>query len=186
MRMNGGLPSAAVHDLAIHPAAHELIIGTHGRSIYIASVKELQQLRDTILNKPLYVFNIAAIKYESGWGKRSFYWDTIAKPQLSLPVFINQAGKVNITLLADSSLALSRKSFDGNKGLNYFLYDIAIDSTKLSDYEKFLNKDKKDGEEKTVVKKADDGNYYLRPGKYKYVVEASGMKTEGTLNIEKP
>ncbi len=32
---NGGLPPVAVRDLAIHPRDHDLIIGTHGRGIYI-------------------------------------------------------------------------------------------------------------------------------------------------------
>ncbi len=186
MRMSGNLPSVAVHDLAIHPEAHELIIGTHGRSIYIASVKEIQQLRDSVLNKALYVFDIPAINYSNNWGKRNFYWDTIAKPQATLPVFINRAGKLTITLFADSTLALSSKVFDGSNGLNYFRYDLAIDSTRKTAYENYLNKDKKEGEEKVVVKKADDGNYYLKPGKYTYVVESGSIRSEGTLSVKNP
>ncbi|MDH3735146.1 MAG: hypothetical protein OEU54_16575, partial [Gemmatimonadota bacterium] len=39
-----GLPTVPVHDLRIHPREGELIAGTHGRSIYIADIKPLQQL----------------------------------------------------------------------------------------------------------------------------------------------
>jgi photosystem II stability/assembly factor-like uncharacterized protein len=40
------LPGAAVHDLAVHPRDPELVIGTHGRSVYvldIGAVRELNQ-----------------------------------------------------------------------------------------------------------------------------------------------
>jgi hypothetical protein len=33
-----------VHDLVIHPRENEIVLGTHGRSIYIASVADLQKL----------------------------------------------------------------------------------------------------------------------------------------------
>lgn len=185
MSMSGGLPAAAVHDLAIHPEAHELIVGTHGRSIYIASVKELQQLRDAVIAKDLYVFDIPKTGYQSGWGNRSYYWDTIARPQVTLPVFLKAPAKTEISLYADSLMVLSKSSFDGTMGINYFRYDLAIDSTAHTAYEDFLNKDVKEGDEKVILKRADDGHYYLRPGKYRYVVTSNGLKSEGVLTIEK-
>ncbi|MGB3076209.1 MAG: hypothetical protein WBB36_12845 [Chitinophagales bacterium] len=186
MSMNGKLPAVAVHDLVIHPRDHDLILGTHGRSIYIASVKELQQLRDSILQKPLFVFSIEPVAYNKNWGQKDFNWDTIAKPQLKIPVYLNQPAKVTITIFADSSLVLNKLSYDGVKGLNYFDYDFSTDSTQNVSYEQFLNKDLKEDDDKIKLKKADNGNYYLQAGKYKYTVEANGIKSEGILVIEKP
>jgi len=42
-RFKENLPMVAVHDLAIHPSEHDLIIGTHGRGIYI--IDDLTALR---------------------------------------------------------------------------------------------------------------------------------------------
>jgi photosystem II stability/assembly factor-like uncharacterized protein len=39
-----GLPTVAVHDLVIHPRERELVIGTHGRSIYVMDVAPLEQM----------------------------------------------------------------------------------------------------------------------------------------------
>ncbi|MEE3372183.1 MAG: hypothetical protein VX346_22805 [Planctomycetota bacterium] len=36
------LPTTPVHDLVVHPRARELIIGTHGRSIYVLDVSAIQ------------------------------------------------------------------------------------------------------------------------------------------------
>lgn len=186
MRMSGKLPAVAVHDLVIQPQAHDLILGTHGRSIYIASVKELEQLRDSILQKSLYAFAIGPVSYNGSWGHKEFYWDTIPDPQLKIPVYLNKSAKVNITLFADSSLVLNQLNLQGQKGLNYFQYDFSIDSAQLTAYENLLNKDLKEEEEKVKLKKADNGQYYLKPGKYRYSIDANGVKSEGMLTIEKP
>jgi photosystem II stability/assembly factor-like uncharacterized protein len=36
------LPTTPVHDLVVHPREHELVIGTHGRSVFILDVKDIK------------------------------------------------------------------------------------------------------------------------------------------------
>ena len=43
MSMGGQLPNVAVHDLVIQTRENELVIGTHGRSIYITKLDEVQK-----------------------------------------------------------------------------------------------------------------------------------------------
>jgi hypothetical protein len=47
--MKNGLTTNPVHDLAIHPREQELIVGTHGRGIYIADISGLQALTPSAL-----------------------------------------------------------------------------------------------------------------------------------------
>jgi photosystem II stability/assembly factor-like uncharacterized protein len=45
MAWTKGLPaSVPVHDLEIHPRDHEIVIGTHGRSLYVAKLEALRKL----------------------------------------------------------------------------------------------------------------------------------------------
>ena len=185
MRMTGGLPAVSVHDMVIQPREHELILGTHGRSLYIASVKELQQLRDSIIQKPLYVFDLEHMKYRDNWGKKDFTWDSLKGPGIKIPVYINEASKVNITVYGDSDFVLNKVSYDAVKGLNYLKYDLSIDSTFKKPYEDQLNKDIKESSEKVSLKRADTGVYYLHAGKYRLMVEANAAKKEKFLVIEK-
>jgi photosystem II stability/assembly factor-like uncharacterized protein len=53
-----GLPPVPVHDLVVHPREQELVIATHGRSVWILDVAPLQQLTTAILAVPLHVFDI--------------------------------------------------------------------------------------------------------------------------------
>jgi hypothetical protein len=39
-----GLPGVAIHDIAVQERENEIVLGTHGRSIYIASLNEVQKL----------------------------------------------------------------------------------------------------------------------------------------------
>ena len=42
-QVTNGLPTVAVHDLVIHPRDRELVIGTHGRSIYVMDIAPLEE-----------------------------------------------------------------------------------------------------------------------------------------------
>ncbi len=55
-RFMTGLPSTPVHDLIVHPRDHELVAGTHGRSIWIADVAPLQQLTAQVMAQTAYFF----------------------------------------------------------------------------------------------------------------------------------
>jgi photosystem II stability/assembly factor-like uncharacterized protein len=53
-----GLPTVAVHDLVIHPRDRELIIGTHGRSIYVMDLAPLEQLTPEALAAPAHLCDV--------------------------------------------------------------------------------------------------------------------------------
>ncbi len=52
------LPTVPVHDLVVHPRDRELVIGTHGRSIYIMDVAPLQELTALVMQAPAHLFDI--------------------------------------------------------------------------------------------------------------------------------
>ncbi|HEY0434429.1 MAG TPA: hypothetical protein VGC95_11180 [Chitinophagaceae bacterium] len=46
MTWNAGLPrSVPIHDIAIQPRENEIVLATHGRSLYVAKLSDVQQLR---------------------------------------------------------------------------------------------------------------------------------------------
>ena len=53
-----GLPTVAVHDLVIHPRDRELVIATHGRSIYIVDVAPLEELTAKVRASQAHLFEI--------------------------------------------------------------------------------------------------------------------------------
>ena len=45
----GMMPTVPVHDLRIHPRDRELIVGTHGRGIFIADISEIEEITPAVL-----------------------------------------------------------------------------------------------------------------------------------------
>ena len=54
--LDGNLPTVPVYDLQVHPRDHELIAGTHGRSVQILDVAPLQQMTTAVLTQGSYLF----------------------------------------------------------------------------------------------------------------------------------
>jgi hypothetical protein len=53
------LPTVAVHDILVHPRENDLILGTHGRGIWIFDdITPIQQLGPAILSQPAHLFDI--------------------------------------------------------------------------------------------------------------------------------
>ena len=58
-RMKGGMPTVAVHDIVIHPRDRDLVVGTHGRSIFVFDdISPLEQMTPQVLAKPAHLFDI--------------------------------------------------------------------------------------------------------------------------------
>ncbi len=49
-KLNNNLPTVAVHEIAIHPTAGEIVAATHGRSLWILDVTALRQMTREALN----------------------------------------------------------------------------------------------------------------------------------------
>jgi hypothetical protein len=57
-QLNSGLPTVAVYDMVIHPRDNDLVIGTHGRSIYVLDIAPLQELTPAIFSAKAYLFDV--------------------------------------------------------------------------------------------------------------------------------
>lgn len=61
----GNLPNVAVHDILVHPQKNDLIIGTHGRGIWILDkIAFLQEISPELLGPEPYIFSVdPAMRY---------------------------------------------------------------------------------------------------------------------------
>ncbi len=59
VRISGNLPTVAVHEIAIHPTAGEIVAATHGRSIWILDVTALRQMTEEVQKASVHLFQPA-------------------------------------------------------------------------------------------------------------------------------
>ena len=142
MSMSGNFPAVPVHDLVIHPRDNDLVVGTHGRSIYIASVKELQQLTDTLLAKDIFVFKPEPVKHNKNWGKIYSKWSDPVEKKIVFAFYKKENGISSIKIKTEKDLMLNQFNDTSEAGLNYAEYDLSIDSTVISEYQAEVNENK--------------------------------------------
>lgn len=180
MRMNNGLPAVAVHDLVIHPREHDLIVGTHGRSVYIVPIGAMEQLNDSIMAKAFYVYEPGTIRsslnYEIVDGDfRSFNY-----AELPLAYYANTAGVTSIKLMTgDKEIYLAEYKDSTTKGLNLFSTVVYVDSSYGQNYMTWLQEKKIEG------KPAEYTNGKLLPLPGKYILSITYNNGKSTQVIEK-
>ncbi len=178
MGMKKGLSHAPVHDLVVHPRDKELVVGTHGRSIFIASVRHIQQLTPEVLAKPLHVFSLDPVMYNENWGRTFSTWRKPMEPSIEIPFFAGEDGEARIRIFYEDQL-MKAWEVSVDKGLNYVPYDLSTDSLALVSMLKATKQSRE-------IKAADNGKFYLLPGTYTVEVQLHGVTERTALEIRQP
>lgn len=153
-----GLPKVAVHDIVIQPEAKDLLLGTHGRSIYKTNIENFQQMNASKLNQSIVLFNTENVRYSNRWGSSYGGWSDTYEPSTTLSYYSNTSGTKTIKILSENNALLNQIEVAADNGFNYVNYDLTVTDKGR----KALLKENSSIE----VKKAENGSYYLPKGKY--------------------
>ncbi len=169
-----GLCDAPVHDLVVHPREHDLVVATHGRSLYLANMNEVEKLTPELLAKPVVLFPLKNCQEQPAAGQRDYAWKFIKGDSLKIPFYCKTAGIVQLEVRGAKNALLKKWQTHADAGLNYVFYDFSVELPTLKKYVRKTLKDKKKAEE---LKLRDNGKIYLPGGDYTLVVRFNG-KTE--------
>jgi len=65
--MKNNMPRQPIHDLVIHQRENDLILGTHGRGVFITDITPLQELTAQVMRRSAYLFDVEPkIKWVAG------------------------------------------------------------------------------------------------------------------------
>lgn len=185
MRCSNNLPNVAVHDLVIQAREHDIVLGTHGRSLYKSSVKELQLLNDSILQKPVYLFDPDPVTWNLQWGKKEGTWGKIKEAFVTVPYFSKGNNIVQLTLYTADSTMINQVLDTAETGINYANLWLTIDTVKADSYYKKISAKKDFDKDETPFDKSDDGKYYLLPATYLVRAESGGNSVQKKFEIKK-
>lgn len=162
-----GLPNVPIHDVVVHSREKELVLGTHGRGIYIGDVSLVQQLTNEVLAKSLHVFPVKEMSFSSRWGSKTWAWGELIEPELTISFYSNTPGTGKIEVLYEEEVIIMNE-ITAEKGLNFT-------NLKLEVEESFKNL--LDDEQKEKYEAAENGDYHLIAGSYTVRVNV-GISTE--------
>jgi photosystem II stability/assembly factor-like uncharacterized protein len=168
-----GLPNVAFHDIRVQPEAKDLVLGTHGRSIYIADVSLLQQVSEESMNN-LLVNSIEPLRASRRWGSSFSEWNDPYEPSTDIQFYSPSEGKATITVSTEDGKELQQWKLDAVKGFNLSKYDVTLSEKGMKNLEKAGVK----------ISKAQNEKYYLPKGNYTVEVSISGKTTKQKLEIK--
>ncbi len=182
--LSDSFPDVPVHDLAIQTKAGDLVIGTHGRSVYKVDISNVERLNADILASTVSVFDIGKRKFNNNWGKKPAY-DEAKDPELAVWFYSNTPGKASWSVkMKDGGPVLNSGATACRKGLNKFRYTLDLQESVLKKYTEALQSRQKDSKKTPEPEKADTGKYYLQKGVYTFTLEINGQSDVREFTIE--
>lgn len=172
---SSGIPNVAVHDIVIQKKAKDLIVGTHGRSIYKTSIALAQQLNAEMLNKNIHVFEVSKIKKWNKWGENQGTWEKPFEPKTEIWFYSNSDSDVVLQVVNDLKEVVFTQNIKSTKGLNKYEYNLTLNQEAAS---KWNLKNKK-----IKIKIAENGKNYLPVSKYKISIQKGEEKTVTDFEI---
>ncbi len=174
--LSAGLPAAPVHDLKIQTREQDLIVGTHGRSIYRIDLEEIHSIAGKAGQSQLHVFALDVPRYREGWGTKRTIYSDFSVPTVDVNVFANEAGDVTMSMVDESGRVMKEWTTSLVAGLNYLTYDLSVDSEKL--------KSRKKDNPYSDWQPSDDGVTYLKEGTFKLSLKRGQATASTALEVK--
>ena len=154
-----GMLNVPSYDMMVHPRDNELVVGTHGRSVFVADVKPLQELTAQNLGKSIVVFKPKDIRHSERWGEKSFEWAKAFLPTLEILYYAGTAGGSDAVVeFYDDKNAMVRKlSVPVSPGFHSFTWDVKVEGARMD-----TKKSKKKTTEAPALAYAAKGKYRVK------------------------
>jgi len=146
-RLNNNLPNISVHDMVIHPRDNDLVVGTHGRGIWILdNLTMLEGMTPAALEAPVHVFGARrAMQFQHadrarGWRGSTYYvapnpgdgvtidyWIAPSDEEITVPI--------TLTIHDSRGIAVRRikvEQASAGTGLKRVVWDMRYDPTWVS------------------------------------------------------
>lgn len=116
MAWTGGLPRVPVYDLTIQERDNEIVLGTHGRSVYIAKLSNIQQLTPELSEKDLAILEVhVSVRAPLEARRRSF----VTSPSLQISYFVKSGGMITINIKSEKDSTVASIKDTATSGINF-------------------------------------------------------------------
>lgn len=139
----GGLPTVAVDDIAIHPRDRDLVVATHGRSLYVVDdIRPLEEFHDTVASKAAFFFTprdaegFELLPGFSDWAGAGHFRGSNPPSGAILNYWIREydGNGVSFSINNSAGETVASVSGPGSAGFNRVTWDLKMSRDLLSDY----------------------------------------------------
>ena len=128
------VPNVASYDMVIHPRDHDLIIGTHGRSIYVMPVEPIRKIAELKDDRKFLVMDPDKVRFSKRWGEKRFPYLKAYEPEASIMYFVSdKSAEIEFEVYRDDIKCYETTFNAVHKGFNDFSWDLMIHPIKEND-----------------------------------------------------
>jgi photosystem II stability/assembly factor-like uncharacterized protein len=167
------IPNVPIHDVVVQQPSDDLLVATHGRSVYKINLQYLRSIKDS--NKVCQLFVDESINYRENWGTRSAVYEEWRQPILEIKVFSPNDQKSHYKITTENGVILHEKNIQLKKGMNSFDYHLTIDKRHQNGYKK---------ENKDHTKTKENNQMYLDKGIYSIELIDNGKTIQQTFKVK--
>ncbi len=124
-----GIPNVASYTMLIHPRDLDLVVATHGRSIYVADAEPLHKVKKQF-SAPIVAIETEPVRHSSRWGERSAPYRTINEPEVNWLYWIGSkdsgSEKVTVTVKDEEGNTIHTLEDSGSYGFNSLSWNLKI------------------------------------------------------------
>lgn len=171
VEFRSGFPTQAVNDVVIHPRDNDLILGTHGRGIWILdNINALQELTPEVMASPIHLFSMEPaeqIRYrsEKGHAGNMIFRGSNPAPGALIDFWLGEdGGEVSLTILDEEGNEVATIRTPDSRGINRATWNL-----RYSDPGQGANQSPK--------------GPLVVPGQYTVRLEADGTVSEQPLEV---
>jgi photosystem II stability/assembly factor-like uncharacterized protein len=132
-KLNTNLPTVAVHELAIHTTAGEMVAATHGRSLWVLDITPLRQINEKVLKSPAHLFAPQSAYYwrsepnkgsPFGNGSRRFYGENPPRGAVLYYSLSRKADKLSLKVVDLTGKTIRDLQAKADPGLHKVVWDL--------------------------------------------------------------
>lgn len=122
------IPNVASYDMIVHPRDLELVVGTHGRSIYVMDVKPLHEISSR-LDESITAIAPGEVRSSRRWGFKNVEYRERIMPEVELIYYIGSKGnnrKIDIEVTDKDGEMVSGFTTSGSYGFNTYSWNLVV------------------------------------------------------------
>ena len=159
-----GALNVASYDMKVHPRENELVIATHGRSIFVVDIHPLQKLD---FNKSIMAFSPDDVKHSERWGEKRYPYLNPDIPKSEMMYYAKTQGKIVVEIYKvnkDKKELVLISAAEAQSGFNTYIWDLLTRKYKKA---------------KQISKESS----YAQKGEYEIVFKKDGVTSKITMEV---
>lgn len=128
-----GIPNVYSYDMLVHPREFDLVVGTHGRSVYVMELHPLYEVYDH-RDEAIFALEADKVRFSDFWGEKSANYSEPYEPEVEWMYWIGNEDTedevVKIAVKDSTGNTVIKLEDTGSYGFNIFEWNLALDKEK--------------------------------------------------------